>query len=424
MEELGERVAERGRVLGRLPDDRVAAQDRRHQVPGGDGDREVAGGDDRGDADRHPEREQLLVRHLRRHGLAVQAPALADEEVAGVDDLLHLAERLGVGLADLARDEPRRAPPCWPRRGGRRWRSRARARARAPCAQSRCAARAARQASTNVEASPSRTSATVSDVLAGFVEVRRPPGASATGFPSTIEPISVPDASVVMRSTVLRPPSQVSTTRAPARSSNGSRSRITRSASMPGRSRPRRSALPSSHAGVTVSASSAACRSSASCGRHSRRTASRRPCSGSISSTGASEPSASRAPRRVQRAVGVGALEPVGPQPLGDRRVGDRHRRLDRGGDAELRRSAGCRRDAGTGRARSAAGSRPAPPRTRRAPRGWRGRRSRARRPARPPRVAARTISSNASRLVISTPVPSSSRAVCEPSVPSMYALT
>ena len=29
------------------------------------------------------------------HGLAVQPPALAEEEVAGVDDLLHLAERLG-----------------------------------------------------------------------------------------------------------------------------------------------------------------------------------------------------------------------------------------------------------------------------------------------------------------------------------------
>ena len=41
------------------------------------------------------EREQLLVGHLRRHRLAVEAPALAEEEVAGVDDLLHLAERLG-----------------------------------------------------------------------------------------------------------------------------------------------------------------------------------------------------------------------------------------------------------------------------------------------------------------------------------------
>src|SRR6185503_11672223 len=63
------------------------------------------GGDDRGDADRDAEREELLVGHLARDRLAVQAPALAKEEVARVDDLLHLAQRLGVGLADLARDE-------------------------------------------------------------------------------------------------------------------------------------------------------------------------------------------------------------------------------------------------------------------------------------------------------------------------------
>ena len=105
VEDLDHRVAERRRVLGRLPDDRVAAQDRRHQVPGRHGDREVARGDDRGHADRRAEREQLLVGHLRRDRLAVQPPALADEEVAGVDDLLHLAARLGDRLADLARDE-------------------------------------------------------------------------------------------------------------------------------------------------------------------------------------------------------------------------------------------------------------------------------------------------------------------------------
>jgi hypothetical protein len=106
VEDLDHRVAERGRVLGRLPDDRVAAQDRRHEVPGGDGDGEVAGGDDRGDADRGAEREQLLVGHLRRHGLAVQAAALADEEVAGVDDLLDLAAGLGERFADLGGDQP------------------------------------------------------------------------------------------------------------------------------------------------------------------------------------------------------------------------------------------------------------------------------------------------------------------------------
>jgi hypothetical protein len=106
-EQLGERLAERRRVLRRLPDHGVAAQDRGHQVPGRDRHREVARGDDRRDADRRAEGEQLLVGHLARHGLPVQAPALAQEEVAGVDDLLHLAQRLRVGLAHLARHEAR-----------------------------------------------------------------------------------------------------------------------------------------------------------------------------------------------------------------------------------------------------------------------------------------------------------------------------
>ena len=104
-EDPEQRVAEGGAVVGRLPHDGVAAQQGRHEVPGRDGDREVAGGDDPGDADGHPEGEQLLVAHLARDGLAVEPPALAEEEVAGVDDLLHLAERLGPGLAHLADDE-------------------------------------------------------------------------------------------------------------------------------------------------------------------------------------------------------------------------------------------------------------------------------------------------------------------------------
>ena len=56
--------------------------------------------------DRHAEREQLLVRHLARHRLPVEPAALAEEEVAGVDDLLHLAARLGERLADLPGDQP------------------------------------------------------------------------------------------------------------------------------------------------------------------------------------------------------------------------------------------------------------------------------------------------------------------------------
>src|SRR4051794_7506766 len=47
----------------------------------------------------------------------------------------------------------------------------------------RCASRAARHASTNVFASPKSTSATVSEVRAGLVEVIRPPGASSGELP-------------------------------------------------------------------------------------------------------------------------------------------------------------------------------------------------------------------------------------------------
>ena len=53
------------------------------------------------------EGEELLVWHLRGDGLAVEAPALAGEEVAGVYDLLHLAQCLGVRFADLTRHQPR-----------------------------------------------------------------------------------------------------------------------------------------------------------------------------------------------------------------------------------------------------------------------------------------------------------------------------
>ena len=106
-EELGERVADRRRVLGRLPDDRIAGEQGRDHVPGGNRHGEVPGGDDRRDAHGRAEREQLLVRHLARNGHAVQAPALREEEVAGVHDLLHLAEGLGVGLPDLPGHEAR-----------------------------------------------------------------------------------------------------------------------------------------------------------------------------------------------------------------------------------------------------------------------------------------------------------------------------
>ena len=133
-------------------------------------------------ADRVAEREQLLVRHLARHGLAVQPPALAEEEVAGVDDLADLAERLGVRLADLPGDQPGQ-------RLGVRLdhpadvRDRAAAHRRGHVGPGRLSRRAARVAATKVPASPSATSATTSLVRAGLVEANRAPSGLVPGSP-------------------------------------------------------------------------------------------------------------------------------------------------------------------------------------------------------------------------------------------------
>ena len=166
---------ERRRVLGRLPDDGVAAQQRRDEVPGRHRDREVAGGDDRRHPDRVAEGEQLLVGQLAGHGLAVQPAPLGDEEVAGVDHLLHLAERLRVGLADLAREQARRAPPCCPPPGGRCGRSSCRA--PAPAWRPRRAGprgRRGRRRRTRA-ASVSQASQTSSSRLAGLRDSTRVP---------------------------------------------------------------------------------------------------------------------------------------------------------------------------------------------------------------------------------------------------------
>src|SRR5215203_4915672 len=71
-------------------------------------------------------------------------------------------------------------------------------------AHSRCASRAAVHASTNVPASPSDTSATVSDVRAGFVEVMRPPGAPSGARPPIIEATVRVSEDVPSRASVVR----------------------------------------------------------------------------------------------------------------------------------------------------------------------------------------------------------------------------
>ena len=106
-EQPRERIRGGGCVLGGLPHDGVAAQERGHEVPRGHRNGEVARGDDGRSADRHAEGEQLLVGHLRRDGVPVEPPTLPQEEVAGVDDLLDLAAGLADRLADLPRDQLR-----------------------------------------------------------------------------------------------------------------------------------------------------------------------------------------------------------------------------------------------------------------------------------------------------------------------------
>src|SRR6266567_1412335 len=78
-----------------------ACYQRRDEIPGRHRDGEIPRRQHRDRPHRHPEREELLVRHLAGDRLAIQAPALAEEEVAGVDDLLNLAKRLRVGLTEL-----------------------------------------------------------------------------------------------------------------------------------------------------------------------------------------------------------------------------------------------------------------------------------------------------------------------------------
>ena len=136
---------EAGRRVGRgLDDGRVAADQRREQLPGRDGDREVPRRDDADHADRPADGHRELVGHLGRHGLAEQAAALAGHVVGDVDRLLHVAARLGQHLAHLARHEASRALPCARPAGGRCGTGSRRASApasRSSCAKARCAAR-------------------------------------------------------------------------------------------------------------------------------------------------------------------------------------------------------------------------------------------------------------------------------------------
>ena len=119
---LDQRLArQRGqrRQLRGLPHHGVAAHQRDRGVPRPHRDREVERGDDADDAERMPGLHQPVAGPFGGDGPAVQLPRQADGELADVDHLLHLAERLGGDLAGLDRHQRGRDPPC-ARRAARR----------------------------------------------------------------------------------------------------------------------------------------------------------------------------------------------------------------------------------------------------------------------------------------------------------------
>jgi hypothetical protein len=98
---------DRGERGGRsaLPEESVAADGGERLVPAVDGAGEVEGRDDADDAERIPGLENGVLRTLGRQEATGNGAAEADSVVADVDVLLHLADALGLDLADLERDQ-------------------------------------------------------------------------------------------------------------------------------------------------------------------------------------------------------------------------------------------------------------------------------------------------------------------------------
>ena len=91
--------------LGRLPDHRIAADERERRIPAPDGDGKVEGADDCDRPERVPRLGEPVPGSLGGDRAAVELSREPDGEVADVDHLLHLAEPLLRDLPDLERDE-------------------------------------------------------------------------------------------------------------------------------------------------------------------------------------------------------------------------------------------------------------------------------------------------------------------------------
>ncbi len=94
-------------VLGRFEHNRVAAEQRREELPGRDRHGKVPGSDQSADADRRADRHGELIRQLRGRGLAKEPSALARGIVGRVGPLLNVAARLLENLSHLPGHGPR-----------------------------------------------------------------------------------------------------------------------------------------------------------------------------------------------------------------------------------------------------------------------------------------------------------------------------
>ena len=105
--ELGEERRRRRRVLRRLHDRGVPAEDRRERLPGDVRKRRVEAHDQRRDAERLAQRQHRAVRHARRRRAPVRASSLARDEEPHLDGGVRLAERELERLARLLCDDRR-----------------------------------------------------------------------------------------------------------------------------------------------------------------------------------------------------------------------------------------------------------------------------------------------------------------------------
>jgi hypothetical protein len=94
-----------GCLLRRLPDDRVAANERERRVPRPDGDRKIECRNHSDRAERVPLLHHAMRRTFAGDGQTIELTGQADREFANVDHLLHFAAAFRGDLASLYHDQ-------------------------------------------------------------------------------------------------------------------------------------------------------------------------------------------------------------------------------------------------------------------------------------------------------------------------------